>query len=194
MKSLLDILVNVLMEAEEETPEDRDDTLAPNDDPADQPVSNMDVLMDRFKILRYVLEDLLVPDQEAESERYDDMRELLDDIQIVAYKPTTFKVIFRNGEKMNLIYNPTPAQTDPVHKMTYKARDFFQCRILGKKFKLQNRSEYLSAIDYIGQALDGRPVGGANNQTNNQAGTEEPEATPNPEAEPNKKEKSAEEK
>lgn len=157
---LIDILVEVLVEEE-------------------QASADVDQMLERFKILKYVLEDLLTSSKGDDYNRGEDLGKLISKIDIIVFKPTTFKITFKNGASMNLKYDPTPMEMDPKNKGDYKPRDFFWCQILGKKYSLGNRSEYMQALDYISKALESKPIGSGNNQsTQDQKPEETPEETP----------------
>lgn len=140
--------------------------------------SAMTDILNRFKILRLVLEDLLTSGSEDQYSREDDLTKLISDISIITFKPTTFQVKFKNGSKMNLKYDPTPMQLKSDSGTDYKAKDYFQLQIMGKKYNLQNRSEYLQALDYIGKALEEKPIGTGNNQASQDQGEELPDENP----------------
>lgn len=122
--------------------------------------SSVDDVLGRYKILKLVLTDLLTSNNPG------DLDSLLDSISVVSYKPTTFKITFKNGGTMNLKYDPTPMQTDPQKKVDFKPKDYFKLQITGKKYSLQNRSEYLQALEYIEDAMEKAPIGTGNNQSN----------------------------
>lgn len=143
---LTDIL-RVILKEQEEAPSSVTDTL------------------NRFKVLRLVLTDLLTSGSESDFDKEDDLTKLVSDIEIIVFKPTTFQIKFKNGSMMNLKYDPTPMELDPSKNTKYKARDYFQCQIMGKKFDLGNRSQYLQALNYIGQALTNKPIGSTDKQT-----------------------------
>jgi len=149
---LTDILLKVLKEAEGDEPESDGEDFSKD-------ASSVEDVLGRFKILRLVLTDLLTS---GDSE---DIKSLVDSISIVTFKPTTFKITFKNGGSMNLKYNPTPMQIDPQKKINFKPKDYFQCQIAGKRFALENRSEYLQALEYIEEILKKNPIGNGNNQT-----------------------------
>lgn len=146
---LTEILLKGLKEAEEES----------GGEDFSKDASSVEEVLGRFKVLRLVLTDLLTSGDST------DLDSLLDSISIVSFKPTTFKIQFKNGGSMNLKYDPTPMQTDPQKKVKFKPKDAFQCQIAGKRFSLENRSEYLQALEYINQTLDKNPIGSGNNQT-----------------------------
>jgi len=156
---LVRILSKILMEQEESS-------------------SSMDDILNRFKVLRIVLQDLLTSSTEDDYSRLDDLSKLITDIKIIVFKPTTFQIKFKNGSQMNLKYIPTPQELNPEDKDDYKPRDYFQCQITGKKYSLGNRSEYLQALDNIGRILSQAPIGSGNNQStkDQDAAPEEPEA------------------
>ena len=132
-----DIVKLMIREADEESPED-----VPN---------NLDVMLQRFKILNPVLDDLLGTDK-------DDIENIISNIEVVVFKPTTFKVVFKNGNEMLLKYSPSPTGINGINKSDFKPKDFFQCQISGKKFNLINRSQFQQAIDNIGELLKKGPI------------------------------------
>lgn len=140
---------------------------------AEETTSNMTDILNRYKVLRLVLQDLLTSSTEDDYSRQDDLTKLIVDIEVVVFKPTTFLIKFKNGSEMQLKYIPTPQELDPKNKGDYKPRDYFQCQIVGKKYNLGNRSEYLQALDNIGRALSQKPVGSGGNQA-----TKDQEQTP----------------
>ena len=159
MISLINILKKVLKEAEE----------VDQDKPEDIP-SNLEEMLARFQILKPVLQDLLTSGNDVSDE---DLNNIVANIEVAVYKPTTFKVVFKNGSEMMLKYDPTPAQINK--KDNYKAKDYFQCLIAGKKYSLQNRSQFLQALDYIGDALKTGPIGKGNNQSSGGANSTSPD-------------------
>lgn len=150
---------------------------------AESASSNVTDILNRFKILRLVLEDLLTSGSEDAYSREDDLTKLISDISIITFKPTTFGIKFKNGSKMNLKYDPTPMQLKSDSGTDSKAKDYFQLQILGKRYNLQNRSEYLQALDYIGKALDEKPIGTTDNQASKDQNQELPDEQPNEEPE-----------
>jgi hypothetical protein len=155
---LKDLLVDLLVEQEQdpEAPEEQ----SPAVDPVDQ-------LLSKFKILRPVLTDLLLPSGQNEPAKREDLKELVDTISVIAYKPTTFDIKFKNGEKMQLKYDLTAKQERDGVEKGAKAREFFKCKVLGKTFTLRNNTEYQDCLDYIGRAITNSPIGQTSNQTSN---------------------------
>lgn len=158
---LTDLLIEALAEQEQES-------------------AGVDQMLERFKILRYVLEDLLTSTKGDDYNRGEDLGKLISKIDIIVFKPTTFKITFKNGASMNLKYDPTPMENDPESDQKYKPRDYFWCQILGKKYSLGDRSEYTQALDYISQALASKPIGSGNNQSTQDQKPDQdtPEETP----------------
>lgn len=173
--NLTDILIEVLMEEEKSSAE-------------------VDQMLERFKLLKYVLEDLLTSSKGDDYNRGEDLGKLISKIDIIVFKPTTFKITFKNGASMNLKYDPSPMEMDPKNKSDYKPRDFFWCQISGKKYSLGNRSEYMQTLDYISKSLESKPIGSGNNQsTQDQKPEDTPEETPDEPSEENNEDNGSEE-
>jgi hypothetical protein len=141
------------------------------EDPEDVP-SNVKVMMDRFKILKPVIDDLLGTDDT-------DIENIVSNIEVVVFKPTTFKVVFKNGNEMLLKYSPAPTGINGISKSNFKPKDFFQCQISGKKFNLINRSQFQQALDYIGQLLKNAPITKKNDDMGGETPEEQGNGQPN---------------
>lgn len=157
-KNLTDLLVEVLVEQEQDIN------------------SNVNEILERFNVLRLVLEDLLTSSQGDDYDKTNDVEQLVSGIDIIVYKPTTFRVKFRNGSSMNLKYDPSKTQLNPTEKEEFKPRDYFRCDVLGKRYNLGNLAEYQQCLDYIAKALATKPIGSGNNQsTKDQNPTDTPD-------------------
>ena len=105
---LTDLLIEALVEQEQESPA-------------------VDQMLERFKILRLVLEDLLTSSKGDDYNRGEDLGKLISKIDIIVFKPTTFKISFKNESSFNLKYDPTPKEIEGGEE--YKPRDYFWCQI-----------------------------------------------------------------
>ena len=91
------------------------------------PSSPMNVMLANFPELRQALEKLLTMQY----------RIFVNDIQWVAPKPTTFKIILANGQFFNLIWNT----------------EDFLAKILGKKYDLLTLKERENAVKAVANLL-----------------------------------------
>jgi hypothetical protein len=91
------------------------------------PNSPMNVMLARFPELRQTLEKLLTMQ----------FRIFVNDIQWVAPKPTTFKIILANGQFFNLIWNT----------------EDFLAKILGKKYDMLTLKERENAVKAVANLL-----------------------------------------
>lgn len=138
------------------------------DVPEDAP-SNTQVMLQRFKILTPVLNDVLGTEG-------DDIENLVSNIDVAVYKPTTFQITLKNGNDFMLKYMPAPVGVNGISKSDFKPKDFFQLLISGKKFNLINRSQFQQSLDYIATALKTGPVtksGPAATNTGGETGDEQ---------------------
>ena len=112
-------------------------------------------VLEKFPTLKQVIVDLLTDQYEI----------FITDIQWVAPKPTTFRVVLGNGETFMLIYTPRS----------------WVAQVEGKKYYLLNLSEEESATEAIARILaygiqEEKPEEGAEEET-----AETPEEEPTPE-------------
>lgn len=117
---------------------------------------------DLEKVLRkspkvvYTLMRLLTSQKEVNASAQKEIRDIVGDIKMISYRPTTFRVVFKNSNYFDLVYDPTPLQ---IKKETsLPASDLFKVSIAGKRYDLANKSSFEQALDYVGQGLKYNPI------------------------------------
>lgn len=118
--------------------------------------SNLEKVLRSSKKVTYVLTKLLTSQKEYNEKAKDEIREMVGDVKYIAYKPTTFRIVFKNANYFDLKYDPTPLQGK--HPEDYAPIDSFTIVISGKKYNLANRSEMEQAIDYTNNLLKTGPI------------------------------------
>ena len=123
-------------EGDEEETEEAPDTEFPDadevEDAAEEAPDNTADLLAKFPTLKKTLVHLMTPDFE----------EFVETIGWMAPKPSTFKVEFKNGQDIQL-------------KWLGKG---FQATVEGKRYFLNNVSEYQQCLDKIGAMLASGPI------------------------------------
>ena len=137
---------------------------APKKEPA--PAGDATAVTDLEKVLikspkiRYVLMKLLTSQDKEGPEVAEEIQQIASDIKCVSYRPTTFRVIFKNGNNMDLIYDPSPNDLKNEDKLT--PMDMFRLRVLGKVYDLAKNSDYEQSLDTIGICLRQSPINSDN--------------------------------
>jgi hypothetical protein len=150
MINLSGILKKVLKEQDEAQPQDAPKAPSIND------------FLNDYTSLRTVLSKLLTSDKETGLYDDDELNQLLSKIEVVQFKPTTFRVTFKNGNNFSLTYDPSPSQIQDIkRKIKVSAMTLYYCKISGKRYYLGNRSEYYQCLKYINKLLTEKPIGGA---------------------------------
>ncbi len=113
--------------------------------------STLDKVLNQSKKLPKVLTKLLTTEKSYNEEAKKQLREVISDIRCVSYNPTIFRVIVPTGNFFELKYDPTPIELNNPEDV--EPQDSFTVTVLGKKYNIANRSEYLQCLDYISQIL-----------------------------------------
>lgn len=140
--------------------------------------SDMEKVLSRSKKVRSVLIKLLTGQENDSEKGIKELRNIVTDIKCIAYKPTTFRVVFKNGNYFDLKYSPVPLQIQ--YPEDFKPEDAFVVLISGKKYNITNKSEYQQALDYLNRAMKQQPVNQAakaEEETPEEPAAEEPEET-----------------
>jgi hypothetical protein len=140
--------------------------------------SNLEKVLRSSKKVTDVLTKLLTSQKDYNEKAKDEIREIVADVKYIAYKPTTFRIVFKNANYFDLKYDPTPLQGK--YPEDYAPIDSFTIAISGKKYNLANKSEMEQAIDYTNYLLKTGPIV-KEPEPIEEPGSEEPEA---PEGEP----------
>lgn len=104
-----------------------------------------------------VLTKLLSSQLEPNDKALKELQELISDIRVISFKPTTFEVIMKNTNFFDLIYDPAPMQTE--YPEDYQDADSFIARVSGKKYKIGNKSEYEQCLDALNKVMRQSPIG-----------------------------------
>lgn len=121
--------------------------------------SDKDKILRKSPKIRKTLSSLLSSQKSNNDSSDKELNNLISDIKVIAYKPSTFRIILTNSNHFDLIYDPTPQQLK--HKDQFEDLDFFTCRVAGKKYFISNNSEFEQAIDAINKAMRENPIGSA---------------------------------
>ena len=143
-------------------------------------------LIEKSPKLHSTLVTLLTSQESVGDKSNKELVEIVADIKVISYKPTTFRVIFKNSNYFDLIYDPTPDEVS--NKSDYQAKDYFRIAINGKRYDLSNDSDFEQAIDYISINLKTNPIDSSNPDTEQAAGDsgEAPAPAPEPDKEEDK--------
>lgn len=118
--------------------------------------STLEKVLRQSKKVTSVLAELLTSQKKFNEKSKDEIREIVSDIRFISYKPTTFRIIIKNGNYFDLKYDPTPLELKNPEE--YDVRDSFVVMVSGKKYNLTNRSEMEQALDYINILLKTSPI------------------------------------
>ena len=146
--------------------------------------SDMDKVLSKSPKLRYTLMRTLTSQKEPGPITDKEIRDVVTDIKVIQKRPTTFRIIFKNSNYMDLKYDPTPSMVNSPKN--YTPSDYFRARVLGKIYDLGVGSQYEQCLDQIGIALRQNPIDTKNPDLETQAiekgetPTEEVPAGPNP--------------
>lgn len=136
--------------------------------------SDMEKVLKKSPKVTYTLMRLLTSQKAVNKKAQDEIRNIVGDIKIISYRPTTFRIVFKNSSYFDLIYDPSPMEIK--NERDYPPSDLFRVAIVGKRYDLSNQSDFEQALDYIGQGLKNNPID-SNNPDEQQAatsGAEEP--------------------
>lgn len=122
--------------------------------------SDMEKIMSGSPKVTGILTDLLTSKQGSSDAAKEELRQVVTDIKIISMKPTTFRIVMKNGSFFDLKYNPSPLQLRFPDQ--FKPIDAFTVLISGKKYDIGTESEYQQALDYINNLLKTQPAGQGN--------------------------------
>lgn len=118
--------------------------------------SNLEKIISKSPKVTNTLIKLLTTQNKKNDKSITQLREVVSDIRCIAYKPTTFRILFPNGNFFDLKYNPSPLELK--HPEDYAESDSFQVIANGKKYDIVNRSEFEQALDQINILLKTRAI------------------------------------
>lgn len=118
--------------------------------------SDLDKILEKSPKVVYTLMKLLSSQKSVNDKADKEIREIVSDIKIITYRPTTFRIVLKNSNYFDLIYDPTPSEIS--NEKQYSPSDFFRVAISGKRFDLGVRSSFEQALDYIGQIMKLNPI------------------------------------
>lgn len=170
----------LLKEQEEEKapPEEKEPSEVTN------PESDLEKVLNNSKKVTYALVKLLSTYDNINEKSKNELRELINDIRCISYKPTTFRIILTNNNYFDIKYDPTPMQLK--YPEDFKPMDMFYVTVLGKKYDLATASQYQQCIDYIQKIQRENPVllkTAGEGEPGGPAGAGSEEAPPPPEIE-----------
>lgn len=118
--------------------------------------SNLEKIIKKSPKVTNTLVKLLTTQEKKNVKGIEQVREVVSDIRCISYKPTTFRVVIKNGNFFDLKYDPTPLELK--YPEDFNPADSFQVIVSGKKYNISNRSEYEQALDYINILLKTDPI------------------------------------
>jgi hypothetical protein len=130
--------------------------------------SDLEKVLTKSPKVANALMALLTSQSSLNSKAQEEIRDVVSDIKVITYRPTTFRIIFKNTNYFDLIYDPSPLEVR--NEKDYKAIDFFRVAIKGKRYYLSNGSDFEQALDYICQCMKSNPID-SNNPDEQQAAT-----------------------
>ena len=133
---------------------------------ADEP--DLEKVLKKSPKVTYTLMRLLTSQKEVNQKAQEEIRNVVGDIKIISFRPTTFRIVFKNSNYFDLIYDPSPLELKSEND--YKPSDFFRVAIVGKRYDLSNQSAFEQSLDYIGQCMKYNPID-SNNPDEQQAAT-----------------------
>ena len=151
-----------------------------------QEESDMDKTLRKSPKVRLTLMKLITSQKDWSDIAEEEIHDIVTDIKCISKRPTTFRVVFKNSNYMDLKYDPTPQMVS--HPDKFAATDYFRARVLGKTYDLGVNSQYEQCLDQIGVAMRQNPIDTSNPDEQDQAtasgeggGEEESPLPPSPE-------------
>lgn len=123
---------------------------------APQQASDLDKVLEKSPKVVYTLMKLLSSQSSVNDKADKEIREIVSDIKIITYRPTTFRIVLKNANYFDLVYDPTPLELS--NEKSYSPSDFFRVVVAGKRFDLGNKSSFEQALDYIGLTMKNNPI------------------------------------
>lgn len=145
---------------EEETPIEQESTLLK--------------VMNKSPKVRSVLTQLLTSQSKVGDKADTEIQDIVGDVKVIAYRPSTFRVVFKNSNYIDLIYDPTPDEVK--NGGDYQDSDFFKVKVAGRKYDLSNYSDSQQVLDSISIVLKNNPIDSNNPDLQQKAGDGEEEA------------------
>ncbi len=118
--------------------------------------STLEKILRKSKKVTAILANLLTSQKKFNEKAKDEIREIVSDIRFISYKPTTFRIVIKNGNFFDLKYDPVPLNIK--YPEDFNVKDSFVIIVSGKKYNLANNSEMEQAIDYVNNLLKSKPV------------------------------------
>lgn len=118
--------------------------------------STLEKVLTKSKKITKVLSILLTSQETYNKIAEKEIREIVGDIRYIAYKPTTFRVVIKNGNYFDIKYDPSPY--DLKYNNKENIENSFVVLVSGKKYNIANKSEKEQALDYINQLLKTNPI------------------------------------
>jgi hypothetical protein len=118
-------------------------------------VSDMDKIISDSPKIRNILIKLF-SGSNSEKDAVDDIKSIVSDIKCIQRKPTTFRVVLKNGANLDIKYTPTPLQLK--NPEDYGKYDGFTITISGKKYRVSVNSEFDQCLTYLGKLMGEKPI------------------------------------
>jgi hypothetical protein len=134
---------------------DQPDEEAPEEQ-SPETVSDLEKVLKTSPKVLYTLTKLLSSQSSVNDKANKEIREIVSDIKIITFRPTTFRIVLKNANYFDLMYDPTPSEL--ANPNSYSPSDFFRVIVAGKRYDLGNKSSFEQALDYIGQAMALNPI------------------------------------
>ena len=137
-------------------------------EPETEQESDLEKVLSKSPKVTYTLMRLLTSQKSVNDKALDEINNIVGDIKIISYRPTTFRIVFKNSNYFDLIYDPSPMEVK--NQGDFVPSDMFRIAIVGKRYDLSNQSSFEQALDYIGQCLKYNPID-SNNPDGQEAAT-----------------------
>ena len=118
--------------------------------------STLEKILRKSKKVPAILTNLITSQKKFNEKAKDEIREIVSDVRFISYKPTTFRIVIKNGNYFDLKYDPVPLNTR--YPEDFDVKDSFVVLVSGKKYNLANNSEMEQATDYVNNLLKSKPV------------------------------------
>lgn len=100
----------------------------------------------------------------------DEITEIIKDIRVISYKPSTFRIVLQSDNHFDLIYSPGKDVDNFSDQESFK---LFKVQIKGKKYNLYSNSDLDQAMDYINRNLSSKNIGDQGAESEESGGDEE---------------------
>lgn len=149
----------------------RDNYVLEEETPIEQE-SDMDKIINSSQKMRSVLIKLFSGNN-SNKDAIDDIKNIVSDIKCVQRKPTTFRIVLKNGANLDIKYSPTPLQLKNPND--YSKYDGFLVIISGKKYNIGINSEFDQCLTYLGKLMGEKPILKGEDPGEEEEGQEAPE-------------------